>query len=370
MLVALAPDPEPLIARAAAGDHPVRCELVRRSGLDAFTIRTEDGWQIGVHEHTPQLLDAFAALVFSAIPTEGALERILSVDPEGPPTGMLDLVPASAEQSDIATAFSLGALQFVVAHEVAHLLLGHDSGEAEERPELEALGLPHTFASATEETEADLLAAHLLSRSLLTSVELGAPGVRLFLELAHLMNLQRVQRAGVPQAEAYLAATHPHPVLRLAVVQSGLLTPGTAGMDRLEQEDIDAALGRAPLLRDPDALAELARMAEDAPRQEMTDFLIAAPDTIGRRLPMSTLHELRRSSPSLTAACLAFAASEYVRANPFRWAAPEMTIGFAAALGVLADTVPDTTSRLVRAAVPEIDEVLDVRAHTVHWATS
>lgn len=359
---------------ALTGSAPVRCSLVPRAGLGAFTAKADGSWLIGVHEHAPQILSAFAALVVGAAPRPDVLDKLSTIDTRQTPTSLLDISPEHERDDDaaVARAFSDAAVMFLMSHEFGHVLLGHEAADGDVDPLLAQLGLPAAFSSALEEIEADGIAALLLARLPEQSTQLAVVGARVFFELSHLVNTRRLHDMGIDSVESYLAATHPHPALRLATVQAYTGTR-TGPPAQFVQNDIDAALGRAPLAREPEAISTLRSLSEDAPAEDVRLFMNAMQDQVGRRLDGQLLEHLLTRSPERAIACAAFAAVTYTDANPYRWASPQEAIAFGAMWSRFkkvtnAHAAAKTSiDGLIRRGIPELDEILALQVHTVHW---
>lgn len=368
------PDPEGLLSRTDAGrTQAVRCSLVPRAGLGAFTAKAEGGWRIAVHEHTPQLLSAFAALVFASPPSLDALNRILDANTQQAVDSLLLLAPETSvdEKTDLPKAFTDAGVLFILSHEFGHVLLGHETADANVDPHLVKLGLPPPYASALDEIEADTVAALVLARLPEETTKIGVIGARIFFELSHLLNTRRLSQAGMDAVESYLAATHPHPALRLAAVQA--YTGITAApILRLVQEDLDTAIGRPPIVRDQEALAAIRGLSEKAAAEDVQRFMEAMPDEAGVRLDGQLLDELT-SSTERAVASVSFAAIVYIDSHPYRWASAEKAVGFAAILRKFLDRPgvelwrKEAALELLTRAIPELNEVLDLETHIVHW---
>jgi hypothetical protein len=114
-------------------------------------------------------------------------------------------------------------------------------------------------------------------------------------------------------------------------------------------------------------------LSQEAPVAEMRRFMHAAPDETGRRLDGQLLDDLLTSSPEQAVACTAFAAAAYAEVNPYRWASPTEAIAFGALvsrfrpLPLIATARKESIEAILRRAIPELDEILDLQAHTVHW---
>jgi len=347
----------------AIGLPEVRCGLVPRPGLGAFTVRAGDSWQIGVHEHTPQVLRAFAALLVQP-PETGDIGRFFDIDLQAAPSGLLPQPALAEDLRPVVQGIVELALTFLIAHELGHVSAGQSRSDAHSTVGVRA-DLPTTYPSAQEEIDADGYAGGLLRLS--SSADELVVGSRVFFELSRFIEARMV--AG---GKSYLASTHPHPVQRLAAVQAFGLTRAEAS-SALIQEQIDALLDRPPLSRAPASLAELRSIAEQAPAAEVRRYLAAAADDTGRRLD-GALRTTLLATDAEAAVC--FAAQLYVESNPYRWADPEVAIGFASLCSEYERLTTEDESRrqatlaVVRSAVPELDELIQLGNETVHWTSS
>ncbi|WP_141823972.1 hypothetical protein [Humibacillus xanthopallidus] len=267
------------------------------------------------------------------------------------------------------------ALLFLVAHEVSHALWGHQG----EPPRLELQwDVPARMHGSQEELHADTTAAHLFSRAG-GNRERAEVGARLFFGMTHLIDEEIARRAAkrftgvfAQRARDYLQSTHPHPMLRLAATHAGLGTPPPSEEAIAVQGAIDAIAGRPALVRDEAALTafrDVLAGAEDGTIVETLGVLEGRQVGDVHAIDLGHLEALVRRDIDTALTVVAVAVLRYVQANPARWtdmhtAVALIDVDAAISRRWAADAAVERALHQIRAAIPEMDELLDLTRHS------
>jgi hypothetical protein len=379
-----APDPTAWTATARDGAPlPVRVGLAPQPRFGAETTQTPSGWLVMVKEHTPALMNDYGWMVTAVLDGSLDAEGIRSLreellrterrlEPEADLRQLWDRRPGNAADASVRGA---QALLFLVAHEVSHALWGHQG----EPPRLELeWDVPARMHGSQEELHADTTAAHLCSCA---GGDIGRAevGARLFFGMTHLIDEEIARRAArrftgvfAQRARDYLQSTHPHPMLRLAATRAGLGTPPPSEEAVAVQGAIDAIAGRPALVRDEAALTafrDVLAGAEDGIVVETLGVLEGRRVGDVHAIDLGHLDALVRRDIDTALTVVAVAVLRYVQVNPARWtdmhtAVAMVDVDAAISRRWAADAAAERALHQMRAAIPEMDELLALTRHS------
>jgi hypothetical protein len=218
------PDPAQLVVPARdSRTMPIYCGRVQTGVFNAFTRRAKSGYLITITDRLIHMMQECCQVLAAAMPYEGAgSESAPAIDADEALqryeeaiiialTGMhTDLAPLRLGPIRAEEALNYLSLttEFILAHETAHILLGHLGGRDTDAPV--------SFRSV-EELEADQVGQMLISWSNNDqNDEYQFFGVIIWSEIFDTLEVSRLilEEKGVEALFARAAQDHPHPALR------------------------------------------------------------------------------------------------------------------------------------------------------------